>query len=59
VPIGCERDRFRSVDAEARAFVGERRSSVFQTPPIEVFRESTYEQACALLQHVDGSERSI
>ena len=45
IPIGLPTSARRAADAEARAFVGPRRSSVFPTPPRAVIEAETYEEA--------------
>ena len=48
IPIGTEPDGFRAVDVAARKLLGPARSTLFETPPIEVLRQSTYAAALAL-----------
>lgn len=48
VPIGLPTSATRPADAAARAFVGPRRSSVFDVPPDAVLRASGYAEANAL-----------
>ena len=45
IPIGLPTSARRAADAEAQAFVGPRRSSVFPTPPRAVIEAETYEEA--------------
>ena len=42
------------VDAAAKTFVGPRHSSVFATPPIEVFRQDGYAEACGRCRALTG-----
>ncbi len=48
MPIGLPEAGPRAADAEARAFVGARRNSVFMTPPAAVLAAGTYAEANAL-----------
>ena len=48
IPIGVPTDGTRAADAEARAFVGPRRSSVFATPPRVALAAATYAEARAV-----------
>jgi predicted RNase H-like nuclease len=45
IPIGLPTSARRAADAEARAFVGPRGSSVFPTPPRAVIEADTYDEA--------------
>jgi len=45
IPIGLPTSARRAADAEAAAFVGPRRSSVFPTPPRAVIEAESYEEA--------------
>ncbi len=45
IPIGIGNDFPRQADIAARTFVGQRRSSVFLTPPMPVLRASDYTAA--------------
>lgn len=45
IPIGNVSDGGRRADAEARALVGPRSSTVFNAPPIEVLDAGSYEEA--------------
>ena len=58
IPIGCETNGFRRVDAEARTFVGPRWNSVFLVPPLEVFEPGTYEEACVVSQRLTRAKPS-
>src|SRR5574342_622402 len=54
IPIGAERGRFRRVDAAARELLGSRRSTLFETPPLEVFACEDYRSALALCRKLTG-----
>ena len=57
MPIGLPEAGERAADAEARAFVGARRSSVFMTPPAAVLAAETYAEANVLA--AQRSEKGI
>ncbi|MEX1208769.1 MAG: DUF429 domain-containing protein [Acidimicrobiia bacterium] len=50
IPIGLPRRGHRVADAEARRFVGARRSSVFSVPPRSVVEASDYSEARQVAQ---------
>src|SRR5260221_10426286 len=59
IPIGCEPNRFRTVDDVARGWVGRARSnSVFSVPPIDVFRMTDHESACKRCRELTGKALS-
>ena len=57
MPIGLPDTGERAADAEARAFVGARRSSVFMTPPAAVLAAESYAEANVLA--AQRSEKGI
>ena len=54
IPIGTEADRFRTVDAAAKRLLGASSSTLFETPPVEVLRQSSYAAALALCRTLTG-----
>jgi predicted RNase H-like nuclease len=57
MPIGLPERGQRAADAQARAFVGARRSSVFMTPPAAVLAAGSYAEANVLA--AERSEKGI
>jgi len=57
MPIGLPEAGERAADAEARRFVGARRSSVFMTPPAAVLSADSYTEANAIA--AQRSEKGI
>jgi len=55
IPIGIDGPYPRRADVAARAFVEERRSSVFMTPPRSVLVASDYEQATRVAEKAIGT----
>jgi predicted RNase H-like nuclease len=54
VPIGLAERGFRQADLEGRLLVGERRSSVFMTPPRPVLELPTFEAALVVARELLG-----
>src|SRR5512137_1717256 len=54
IPIGTEPGRFRAVDAAAKKRLGRSSSTLFETPPIEVLRQPSYQAALALCRNLTG-----
>ena len=58
IPIGLMDDQPRAADREARRFLGARGCCVFPAPYRSVVRASTYPEACALRERIDGKRMS-
>lgn len=54
IPMGLLDAGFREAEAEARAVLGPRRSSVFATPPRPVLLEMTFDEANSLSRRLTG-----
>jgi len=54
IPIGAEAGRFRAIDGAAKKLLGSRRSTLFETPPMEVLRRPSFEAALALCRKLTG-----
>jgi predicted RNase H-like nuclease len=59
IPIGLPKDGTRAADAEARAFVGPRRSSVFATPPRAALAAATYAEARAVVPSLSAQSFAL
>lgn len=54
IPVVLPSDPPRRADADARAAIGPRRSSVFNAPPLDVIEQPTYPRALALSRERHG-----
>lgn len=55
MPIGLVKEGLRHCDRLVKEFVGERRASVFMTPPRPALASSTFDQANSLTRQLTGS----